>query len=739
MKDEAGVDEDIDHDEDYDQYSDGDVDSQCGGESLSRDDTDLDTEDDVNKMSDLEADISSRSRHSHGSSKRKKQKQRPPPLDLGSAAAPAQPTFTPPPPPPPLEEKNPTHPTTNTNDTNNKKRNAMTRENVLAATAGANNIEKAESSDFYPDIDTSSSEDCSHCLCCSSVASYGGRSWKFMEKSQSSAMEYDSDSSEYVTDSDEEEALASTSSMPIHKRLSPFFYQDCYAEVEEEVPGGPDGESDELVLGEDRGEEEAKVSAPPKKRMSPLGCESPKSSRSGGSSQAEEQVDSKERMCAPANKAVAKNSKSVPKGNTKGKKEPKKDVAKSIEASRASDAKSDVVVDKTTNDDDDDEYVPANIKDRLKLFEANNETENLRGRCFQKDSNVGGQTGTQRSVKPEQQWSPPSVVKPKPPPTKAKPQRPSSVQDSLAPPTMQDNVPGNTPVDNKKKDAAPRHVSKSTFRVQTPQDGAKKKKPRPNSTIEIPVQYLQPGNHGLTASAMQGGGITMFGGGVEGDSNQLTFQVRPADPNALNGPLIITSSPKQRRAVSKKVVKLTSCSDDGNDANSNDDVSDSTLRPEPIGGTRPKVHTEESHGDQQQPQHHEICPHCHKKSVPAEERKRNVQVLQLQPVSEVGLPSSPTTPTPQTASVTFTPAPAATAAHFHQQQQLQMHPGARIIKIVPSGRQQLIMQRQPSEEPRSVHLRLNMGGAQGVPIRIGDYIRIPMQPGQARGVRVVFN
>ena len=131
--------EDEDDGSDYDQYSNDDVDSQCAD----RDD-DLDTEDDVNKMSDLETDSSVRS----AASTRKKQLKRPPPLQLQEQQQKSV-----------GSEKDPNG-------------NEVKRGVGLSLPADSADDEQAENTDFYPDFETSSSDDCSHCLCCSSLASY---------------------------------------------------------------------------------------------------------------------------------------------------------------------------------------------------------------------------------------------------------------------------------------------------------------------------------------------------------------------------------------------------------------------------------------------------------------------------------------------------------------------------------------------------------------------------------------
>ncbi|XP_072025324.1 uncharacterized protein [Amphiura filiformis] len=627
----------------YDQYSNSDVDSQCAD---GRDD-DLDTEDDVNRMSDLETDSSSRS---GPSSKRKKQQKRPPPLQLDK----------------PPQKKD------SRQDTNgNEIRPCSPPRNVLETDDADDGDEQAQNSDFYPDFETSSSDECSHCLCCSSLSSYSsGMPWKYVDKSASSAAEYDSDSSEYNSDSDD---APLESPMPIYKRLSPSFIK--------------------IVTQ--------------KKRMSPLGCESPRPSSSRGSSHpslddVDEPMDTdvKQKNKAQTKKPDKTGAAVKGKDSTKDNKKPKSGSPKSNQtlqviekdtnekknvadarnktalkpkskqqslpkkevATKVAETKTDVCEKPNTDAEaapatsDDEEEVPTNVKDRIKNFEAQS---------------------TDSESQPNER--PCQKTKPGPPSVKAKPKKVSGASNS---------------------DKPVRHVSKSTFRVKTPADeeGKKRRKPHSSSTIEIPVQYLSTPQT------------------EHNPPDALTFQVRPISANMQSGPhegpFIITSSPKPKRKVTKQFVQLAPTNDD--------DSEQTTLRPEPQGRVQPPM-------SESAEREHPLCPHCHKKSIPAEERKRNVQVLQLQPVPERELPSTPTYPTPQT-QITF------------EAPRVQPITPARIIKVVPAGRQQMIMQRQPSEEPGSVHLRLNMPGQQqGVPIRVGDYIKIPLRSGQARGVRVIFN
>ncbi|XP_072181669.1 uncharacterized protein [Diadema setosum] len=106
------------------------------------------------------------------------------------------------------------------------------------------------------DDDTLSESECSgNCLCCSSIASYQGIPWTIRRPSSAETTEYDSDSSEC---SDYEDDRYRSRKTPLHARLSPFFHQEC-SHSEDSSP----------MDGEDEGE------ARPVKRMSPLGCESP--------------------------------------------------------------------------------------------------------------------------------------------------------------------------------------------------------------------------------------------------------------------------------------------------------------------------------------------------------------------------------------------------------------------------------------------------------------------------------
>nr|XP_054749682.1 nucleolar protein dao-5-like [Lytechinus pictus] len=107
------------------------------------------------------------------------------------------------------------------------------------------------------DEDTLSESECSgNCLCCSSIASYQGIPWTIRRPSSAETTEYDSDSSEC---SDYEDDRYRSKRAPLHARLSPFFHQEC-SHSESSSP-----------LDEDVEEVEKR----PVKRMSPLGCESP--------------------------------------------------------------------------------------------------------------------------------------------------------------------------------------------------------------------------------------------------------------------------------------------------------------------------------------------------------------------------------------------------------------------------------------------------------------------------------
>ncbi|XP_071816577.1 uncharacterized protein [Apostichopus japonicus] len=104
-----------------------------------------------------------------------------------------------------------------------------------------------------------SSDECSRCLCCSSLASYQNIPWRIQRRDSATTTEA-SDSSEYCSDSDEEEGHRR---VPLYAKFSPFFFQECASGEE------GDAETDEC----EKMDEDAD-SLPEQTRMSPLGRES---------------------------------------------------------------------------------------------------------------------------------------------------------------------------------------------------------------------------------------------------------------------------------------------------------------------------------------------------------------------------------------------------------------------------------------------------------------------------------
>lgn len=119
-----------------------------------------------------------------------------------------------------------------------------------------NNQSDSESDDeSLPDT---SSDECSRCLCCSSLASYQNIPWRIQRRDSATTTEA-SDSSEYCSDSDEEGHRR----VPLYAKFNPFFFQE-YASGDE-----GDEETDEC----EKMDEDAD-SLPEQTRMSPLGRES---------------------------------------------------------------------------------------------------------------------------------------------------------------------------------------------------------------------------------------------------------------------------------------------------------------------------------------------------------------------------------------------------------------------------------------------------------------------------------
>ena len=513
-----------------------------------------------------------------------------------------------------------------------------------------------------------------------------------------------------TVDGDNEESVPA-------KRMSPLGCESPTRPASSRTSSGPDlDELDEQDEKNQNKDKKAKLNknkhaaVKSKESRKDIKKELPKSEPVGGKKVSAAEAKGKDIAAKSKKGNKAELPKSEPIKGNKGASDSKPKTKKSNEAAKPKAV--DIPATATTTEEDDDEpEEPVNVKDRIKNFEVQSKESNTG--TFKKKPKpkpIQDQEGEvdevidkakqdvlselRRTIK-DADGNPKIKTSAKPPPVKSKPTKQSKEHGNGKP---------------------PRHVSKSTIQMETADEGGEHMrthgipniKTAPGQTIEIPVQYL---NNRIP---------TPQGGQVEyAQPDALTFQVRPVAGNMQgppDGPFIITTSPKVRRKVSKQVVQLKQ---------PDDEVSESTLRPEPQGGVQTPTPETAAGGE------HHMCPHCHKKTVPPEERKRNVQVLQLQPVDETQLPPpTPVAHTPQT-TITFEAPPP----------QQVVRPG-RIIKVVPAGRQQMFMQRQPSEEPRSVHFRLNMpvgGQTHGVPIQVGDYIRIPLNRTQARGVRVIFN
>ena len=242
-----------------DTVSGDDNDSGDSGDDMMRDKSCVDTEDDVNQMTDLDADESSIS-------------SRKGPLPKGQIAH--------------LQRKKAAQNSKEQSSRNagNKARgqnnqrgqnNGQRSRNINSRDTNDNDVssditttrnksdipQSGMDGDVEDDEDTMSESECSgNCLCCSSIASYQGIPWTIRRPSSAETTEYDSDSSEC---SDYEDDRYRARRTPLHARLSPFFHEE-------------DSQSDSSSPIEEEVKKEGNQI--PNKRMSPLGCESPSKS-----------------------------------------------------------------------------------------------------------------------------------------------------------------------------------------------------------------------------------------------------------------------------------------------------------------------------------------------------------------------------------------------------------------------------------------------------------------------------
>ncbi|XP_038054198.1 NK-tumor recognition protein-like [Patiria miniata] len=461
----------------------------------------LDTEDDVNKMSDLEKDYSEpkikRSVSTSSRSKKSKTAARDPnPNEVGHDGSQAR--------------------------------------------HGRSNS-RQESVESYQDSDS----ECSQCLCCNSMASYSSTPWRYISRGEGSTMDEDSDSSEYFTD--DSEYSTTTSNMPavdIHKRLSPFYCPSDHGE------SGSHGANEEGRF--DDADQEQVVDH----RMSPLGCESPRkcssqpelSSMAGKSDKMAVETD-KPQSEEKAGETVEtqEGEEKAPKASSligifkaqesKAKQEEMASVAKAKRVEELRRKNSDIrlkneqkrraemeekLKNKPNVDTDSPKSSPlvseiedgekVNIKDRISCFEGQKKTKD------EEDTDKDGLKNSKKS---------PNVEK-----------GTNTEQDSMQ--QMPDVIPGVT--DEKLSQEEP-------TKTQGDHDQHKSHKSKhkiAKTTIEIPVSCL-PEEIIHPEPGMPSDHPTM-----------MTFQVQPGDVEAMSGPILVSRSPKPKRRMSKTIVRLSS-------------------------------------------------------------------------------------------------------------------------------------------------------------------------------------
>ncbi|XP_022102537.1 stress response protein nst1-like [Acanthaster planci] len=415
---------------------------------------------------------------------------------------------------------------------------------------------RQESVESYPDSDS----ECSQCLCCNSMASYSSTPWRYISRGEGSTMDEESDSSEYF--SDDSEYSTTTSNMPsvdIHKRLSPFYCPSDQAET------GSRGDSEEGRF--DDADHEPVVDH----RMSPLGCESPRKSSSQpdlpsmshksdtmvvesdkpkpeekveeatGSQEDEKAVkassliglfkaqESKAKEEEKASVAKAKRVEELRRKNSEIRIKNEQKRRAELEEKLKNKAKVDTVSPKTSplvSENDDSEKV--NVKDRISSFEGQKKT---------KDKEKTEEAGKKESKKSENV-------------EKGTNTDPDSVQQ------MPDVIP----------DVTDEKISQELTEAQGDHDQHKSHKSKHHkiakTTIEIPVSCLPEE-------------ITNPEPGMTSDQpTMMTFQVKAGDVEAMKGPILVSRSPKPKRKMSKTVVRLSST-----DA-SPSSISESTLVPD---------------------------------------------------------------------------------------------------------------------------------------------------------------